>query len=255
MLRGLQLTSTNTFLNGVDPRVKLVFVAAVSVLSLALSSFTSLLFLALLPTLTLSLARALGRARFFIVSFLVFSALSVFVVYLLRFGSALEFAKFFVRVFAVMNAGLFFAFTTSPNKFSRGLEKLKVPRSVSFTLTLTIRFIPVFLKEAEEVLSSLKVRGVKLGIRGFIKNPKVVLRSLTIPLIVRMVKTSDDLASALESRGFGSPAKKTSLHEVKVGKVDLAFLSITMAFLVSLLLLDPSFFSFLDFTAFWRFMV
>lgn len=254
MLRQLQSAGGSTPLHGVDPRVKLVFVVAVSVLSLTLGSFTSILFLALLPVSILALARSLGRARFFIVSFIVFSALSVLVVYFVRIGSTLEFAKFFTRVFAVMCAGLFFALTTSPNKFSRALEKLRVPRSVVFTLTLAIRFIPVFVGEAREVLSSLKVRGVELGLRGLIRNPGVLLRSMTIPLVIRMMKTADDLVSALESRGFGSPTKRTSLYEVKVGKLDLVFTLATVAFLAALTLLDSSFFSFLDVIAFWRFM-
>lgn len=255
MLRQFQSTGASTLLHRVDPRVKLVFVVTVSVLSVALGSFTSLLFLVLLPTFTLALARALSRARIFIVSLLVLSVLSVLVVHFMRFGSTMEFAKFFARVFAVMCAGLFFALTTSPSKFSRALEKLRVPRSVSFTLTLTIRFIPVFIGEAREVLSSLRMRRVELGLRGLIRNPGVLLRSMTIPLVIRMMKTADDLASALESRGFGSPAKRTSLQELKIRKFDLAFLSITMAFLVVLLLLDSSLLNFLDVTVFWRFMV
>lgn len=251
----LQSPSGNTPLHRIDARAKLLFIVAVSVLSLVLGSFTSLLFLSALTVVALALARELGRAKTFMVLLLAFSALSVAVVSLLRVGSALEFAKFFARVYAVMCSGLLLALTTSPSHLSKALEKLRVPRSVTFTLTLTIRFIPVFVKEAREVLDALKVRGVEAGLKGFIKNPGTLLRSLTVPMIIRMAKVADDLASALESRGFGSPARRTSLHEARFRGSDAAFLAATTVPLILLLIFDSPLFSLLDISLFWRFLV
>lgn len=244
----------DTVIHRLDPRVKLFAIVAVSVLSVALSSLSSSILLAALPVLILAVARCLGRAAVLLFALLVFSAIGVLLVYFTGIGSPFEFEKFFVRIFAVVGIGLVFAFTTPPNRFAKALEKMGFPKSVVFTLTLTLRFIPVFVKEAKDLMDSLKVRGLGLGLRIILRRPRVFLRALIIPLMIRMMKIADDLASAMEARGFGAPIRRTSLYEYKVSWADAAFTAVVLTLLVTLYLLDSTYFSLLDVQLFWGYM-
>ncbi len=244
----------NTVIHRLDPRVKLLAIVAVTVTSVMLSSLSSSVLLAALPLLILAVSRCLRRAAFFLFLLLVFSIISLFLVYFTGIGSPFEFGKFFVRVSAVVGIGLAFAFTTPPNRFAKALESLRFPKSVVFTLTLTLRFIPVFVKEAKDLIDSLKVRGLELGIKGILRRPRILFRALMIPLMIRMMKIADDLASAMEARGFGAPGRRTSLYEYKISWVDAAFASIVLISVAALFLLDFSYFSFLDVQLFWGYM-
>lgn len=244
----------STVIHRLDPRVKLFAVVAVSVLSVLLSSLTSLILLAALPLSILVVSRCLRRALFFLILLVVFSVLSVVLVYFTGIGSVFEFGKFFVRIFGVVGIGLVFAFTTPPSRFARALEKLRFPKSVVFTFTLVLRFIPVFMGEVKDLMDSLKVRGVELGLRGILRRPRLVFRALMIPLMIRMMKIADDLASAMEARGAGAPVKRTSLYDYKISEIDVAFTVIVLALLATLFLLDSSYFSFLDLQLFWGYM-
>ena len=110
------------------------------------------------------------------------------------------------------------------------------------------------MDEAKDLMDSLRVRGVDLSLRGILTKPRMVFRVLTIPLIIRMTKIADDLASALEARGAGAPVERTSLYELKFGWIDVAFTALVLLFLTALLLLDSSYFSFLDVQLFWGYM-
>lgn len=244
----------STVIHRLDPRVKLFAVVAISVLSVLLSSITSLILLAALPLSILVVSRCLRRALFFLFLLLAFSIVSVVLVYFTGIGSVFEFGKFFVRIFGVVCIGLVFAFTTPPSRFARALEKLRFPKSVVFTLTLVLRFIPVFMGEVKDLMDSLKVRGVELGLKGILRRPRLVFRALIIPLMIRMMKIADDLASAMEARGAGAPLKRTSLHDYKISGVDIAFTIMVLASLVALFILDSSYFSFLDIQLFWGYM-
>ncbi|MGQ9722697.1 MAG: energy-coupling factor transporter transmembrane component T family protein [Candidatus Jordarchaeum sp.] len=244
----------STVIHRVDPRVKLFAIVAISVLSVMISSLSSLILLAVLPLSLLVVSRCLRRAAFFLFMLLAFSVISVLFVYFTGLGSPFEFGKFFVRIFAVVCIGLVFAFSTPPSKFAKALEKMRFPKSVVFTLTLTLRFIPVFMNEVKDLTDSLKVRGVELGLKGILRRPYIVFRALIIPLMIRMMKIADDLASAMEARGFGAPVKRTSLYDYKISWMDAAFTAIVIAWLGSLLLLDFSHFSFLDVQLFWGYI-
>lgn len=255
MLSRISLTlEESAVVHRLDPRVKLFTVVAVSVLSVMLGSLTSLIFLAALPLLILAISRCLRRALFFLFLLAAFSIVSVVLVYFTGIGSVFEYGKFFVRIFSVVCIGLVFSFTTPPSRFARALEKLRFPRSVIFTLTLVLRFIPVFIGEVKDLMDSLKVRGISLGLRSILRRPRLIFRALVIPLMIRIMKIADDLASAMEARGVGAPFKRTSLHDYKISRMDVIFTILVLASLVALFILDSSYFSFLDIKLFWGYM-
>lgn len=63
---------------------------------------------------------------------------------------------------------------------------------VGLALTLTIRFIPVLAQAAREVRDAQRARGVKTG-----------WLTLITPVTVRMLRMADDVADALDARGYG----------------------------------------------------
>lgn len=65
------------------------------------------------------------------------------------------------------------------------------PAKVSLTLSLTLRFIPVFQQVFHEVREAQKARGLERSIIA-----------LVIPVTVRMFKMSDDIAAAIIARGY-----------------------------------------------------
>lgn len=56
---------------------------------------------------------------------------------------------------------------------------------------------------------------------------------LTVPLILSILKKSDDLDIAIESRAFGAPVKRTYLKEIKIHLADY----IAVTFLASLFII------------------
>lgn len=65
------------------------------------------------------------------------------------------------------------------------------PAKVSLAISLTLRFIPVISRITEEVREAQKARGLEKS-----------LIALAIPVIIRTLKSADDVADAITSRGF-----------------------------------------------------
>lgn len=78
------------------------------------------------------------------------------------------------------------------NKSLQWLKYVHInPKKVSLAISLTLRFIPVIQQITEEVREAQQVRGLERSIIA-----------IAIPVIIRTLKSADDIADAITCRGF-----------------------------------------------------
>ena len=65
------------------------------------------------------------------------------------------------------------------------------PSKASMMLSMVIRFIPMMMREAQEILEAQRARGLD---RNAI--------ALLMPLLIKTLKMADDLSEAIEARGY-----------------------------------------------------
>jgi energy-coupling factor transport system permease protein len=114
------------------------------------------------------------------------------------------------------------------------VEKLKIPYPYAFMLITTLRFIPTFMNEMDQIIQAQCSRAHRLDSRNFITK-FLSICPLAIPLMVTSVKKAERLAISMETRGFGV-GKRTYFHRqqntaVDIG-VDLALALIGIAALI-----------------------
>jgi energy-coupling factor transport system permease protein len=115
-----------------------------------------------------------------------------------------------LRIAGTVIVALCFASTTSPEEFASGLRSMKVPSAISFTLSLAFRLLPVIAETTAHVVESQKARGVAFS-GGLIKRIKLYL-PLIVPVVLLNLRSSDQMAIALELRGF-APSKRPVPHD------------------------------------------
>ena len=69
------------------------------------------------------------------------------------------------------------------------------PSKVGMMLSMVIRFIPLMMREAGEILEAQRARGLD---RSAI--------ALLVPLLIKTLKMADDLSDAIEARGYDAEA-------------------------------------------------
>ena len=65
------------------------------------------------------------------------------------------------------------------------------PSKTSMMLSMVIRFIPLMMREAQEILEAQRARGLD-------RNAIAVL----VPLLIKTLKMADDLSDAIDARGY-----------------------------------------------------
>ncbi|HEX3046553.1 MAG TPA: energy-coupling factor transporter transmembrane component T [Bacillota bacterium] len=90
------------------------------------------------------------------------------------------------------------------------VEKLKIPYTYAFMFVTSLRFVPTFMEEMDQIIQAQCSRAHRLDNRNFIKK-FLSICPLAIPLMVTSVKKAERLAISMETRGFGV-GKRTNLH-------------------------------------------
>ena len=114
-------------------------------------------------------------------------------------------------------------FTTSPMDLKNGLESLmkplrviKVPTAeIAMMISLVLRFIPTLLDETNKIIKAQASRGADFNESGLRQKMKQII-SLLVPMFVVSFKRADDLANAMESRGYVIGEKRTSIDIMKL---------------------------------------
>lgn len=107
---------------------------------------------------------------------------------------------YLIRFAAAIGIGMHVVATTSPTQLAAALRVWRVPRPISVTLAVMLRFFPVVAAEAAAVLDAMRLRGL-VGPRGLARHPLLTLERFTVPMIAASLRASEDLAA-----GTGRPA-------------------------------------------------
>jgi energy-coupling factor transport system permease protein len=96
-------------------------------------------------------------------------------------------------------------------------------------LSLSLRFIPTLVQETNKIIKAQASRGVDFAEASFRQKINQII-SLLVPLFIVSFRKADDLANAMEARGYIMDAKRTSVDVLKFKLSDYiyAFLSVAV---------------------------
>ncbi|MFA6801278.1 MAG: energy-coupling factor transporter transmembrane component T [Acholeplasmataceae bacterium] len=130
----------------------------------------------------------------------------------------------FIRITTIIITTSLLTFTTMTTDLNYGVESLlkplkiiKVPVDIfAMLLSLTLRYIPTLLIETEKIMKAQASRGVDFN-ESTLKEKIVQIISLLIPVFVISFNRSEDLANAMEVKGYIIGAKRTKIDQYKMG--------------------------------------
>jgi energy-coupling factor transport system permease protein len=123
--------------------------------------------------------------------------------------------------------------TTKPLDLTYGLESLMSPlkrvkfpaHEIAMTISIALRFIPTLLEEADKIIKAQASRGVDLA-EGKLKDKITALISLIIPLFISSFQRSEELANAMEARGYDPAGVRTRYRILALKRRDVIALII-----------------------------
>ncbi|WP_290032973.1 energy-coupling factor transporter transmembrane component T family protein [Ligilactobacillus cholophilus] len=122
----------------------------------------------------------------------------------------------FCRIVLIVFMSTLLTATTTPLEIADGLEalmkplrKLKVPvDEIALMISIALRFVPTLMDETKKIMNAQRSRGVNFGEGNLIHQAKMLVPIL-VPLFVNSIKRAEDLAVAMEARGYQGGPNRT----------------------------------------------
>lgn len=138
------------------------------------------------------------------------------------FSSIINTFYIFIRLALMISLTLILTSTTKPMDLTYALEWFMAPlkhirfpvHEIAMTISLALRFIPTLLDETDRIMKAQASRGVDFQ-EGKLKEKVRAIVSLIIPLFISSFQRSDELANAMEARGYDPSKKRTRYRLLK----------------------------------------
>jgi energy-coupling factor transport system permease protein len=176
--------------------------------------------------------------------------------YPIYWDSFLEAGKILLRLVLMIELSLILTATTKPLDLTYALEWYLTPLKVlgfpahivAMTITLALRFIPTIMEDVDRILKAQASRGVDFE-HGRLRAKFKAIISLIIPLFVSSFMRSDELANAMECRGYDPQVPRTRYRKLSFRWWDLLETAFVMALAALFIFLSVT--SFDAYSFFW----
>lgn len=140
------------------------------------------------------------------------------------------------RLINLILSGVWLMRVTDPLTLIKGVEGILAPGrrllpvgEVALVLGLALQFLPTLMEEAQEITMAQRARG--LSFHGNLRCKIKGVVSIVTPLFLSTLRRSSELAQAMEARGFTSGEKRGSYEDISWKLED----TLVLAFLLCLL--------------------
>lgn len=145
-----------------------------------------------------------------------------------------------VRLIYLIVGSSVMTLTTTPNNLTDGLEKAMRPlgkihvpvHDIAMMMSIALRFIPILLDETDKIMKAQMARGADFESGNLIQKAKNMV-PLLVPLFISAFRRANDLAMAMEARGYHGGEGRTKMKPlVYVQRDHMAYLVLLLYVLV-----------------------
>ncbi|TMW70057.1 energy-coupling factor transporter transmembrane protein EcfT [Alteribacter natronophilus] len=130
-------------------------------------------------------------------------------------------AVFAGRLFLLMVMATVLTLTTTPIELTDALERLFKPlqrlgvpaHELALTMSIALRFIPTLFSEMEKIMKAQMARGASFSDGSIVKRIKALI-PLLVPLIIQSFRRAEELAVAMEARGYAGSEGRTRFRQM-----------------------------------------
>lgn len=245
-----------SFMERLDPRVKMVSALAVMFSAFAIRSFWQLLLTGMIvATSGIGVKQLFKSIHMFLALFVFCGLLNVFFV---RSGNVLAnigpipitddgvriAILYACRFVAVIIVGAVFLATTTPTAITDAFEALLKPfakfgihaQEIALVMSLALRFLPTLGGEAKAIVDAQSARGGSIETGTFVQRIKAMV-SIIIPVFAGAIRHADNLSLALDARCYEEGIARTHWRVMSIAKRDIAAGGVVVAYVAALVLI------------------
>lgn len=143
------------------------------------------------------------------------------------------------RLLVAVTFGALLLLTTAPTAITDAFESLLSPlanlglpvHEVSMVFSLALRFVPILADETQSVIDAQAARGGSIEDGSFTERMHA-LAAIMVAVFAGALRHAQNLSRALDARCYEGGSARTHYHEMHLAPHDLVFASISLVWLV-----------------------
>ena len=178
---------------------------------------------------------------------LVFYGITAYLNALLRYSSIpvlsiimSVFGVTILKLILIAMMGLWILRTTPMDDLMVSLQRLRLPQSVTIPLVVMFRYIPTLRIEYRQIRSTMDIRGISDTLWKRVSHPLATIEYILIPLLMRCLKVTDELAASGTTRGLELECKRYALRPIRFSWPEILVSLLGILFMAALLVLDQT---------------
>lgn len=124
-----------------------------------------------------------------------------------------------LKLVATIAGSVVFLATTKNEEIATGLIRLGLPYNATFAFSTALRLVPTFVGAGATIIQAQKSRGLDVESGSLLQRMKKHL-PLMVPVLTSAIRSTNHLAMALESKGFGARKQRTYYLHLRMGRGD-----------------------------------
>ena len=218
-----QYIPTGSFIHRLDPRAKLFSLIFIIMAVFPAKNFFQIIFWIFMLAFVVKASKISWRVLlkssrpvFFLVIFtFLFNLIAAY--FSKDFASGIYRAFFMsIRLIILMMFAIMLPLTTAPLELSDGLDALLRPlekfgfpaHECSMMIGMALRFIPLLMQETDKIIRAQLSRGARLD-QGNLFQKVMAFFPVLIPLFIIIFRRADEIAIAMEARGYDGGSGRT----------------------------------------------
>lgn len=141
-----------------------------------------------------------------------------------------------LKYVAMVPLVLVFMLTTNPSEFASSLNRIGVSYSISYAISLTLRYIPDVQRDYFNIRNAQLARGTGKGDTTLMDKVKQNVQ-IVIPLLLTSFEKIDTISQAMTLRRFGTKDKRTWYVQRKLGTKDYVVIFVGIIWVILFILL------------------
>lgn len=132
---------------------------------------------------------------------------------------------------------MLFSMTTTPKDVGLALHRTGVPYRYAFLATMGLRFLPLMQEDMERLQNARAARGdPNVGSKNIFRRMWSIQKSI-FPLAATSLRQSNEIATAIELRGYGASETRTTVDELQVAPRDYAVIALSVIIIIAVVYL------------------
>ena len=145
-----------------------------------------------------------------------------------------------LKLIPVIMVGLWVLRTTYMDDLIVAFQRMRFPQAVTIPLVVMFRYVPTLRIEYRQIRSTMDIRGISDTLWKRLSHPLATIEYILIPLLMRCLKVTDELAASGTTLGLELECKRYALRPIRFAWPEIVVSLLGVLFLAGLLLIDQT---------------